>query len=187
MKTGVVGVSNVSRYLENQRIKTVNNLSNELREGAKEIERAAKRDAPKDFGRLAGSITTREISPMKFEVVASSQVAAVMEFGTGSKVQVESGFETYAIGFKGIKIANSGTLSDNILEWVKRKRIGQGRRGPALKRRRAKGETDAAFRRIAFLIARSIARFGVEAHPFLLHNFKEVSVKVLERLKNITK
>ena len=78
-------------------------VANEIEEAAKKIEEKASRRAPKDFGGsgLAGSITTREVNRLNWEVVAQKTYAPYVEFGTGGLVDVPAGLEDYAIQFKG--------------------------------------------------------------------------------------
>lgn len=185
MKAEIIGLDNVLRSFDLKKQSVVNRVGDELREAAKQIERLAKRDAPKNDGRLAASISTREKSVTDYEVVASAQTAPMMEFGTGSKAKVDSEFATYAMQFRGATVDNPGTLEENILDWVRTKGIGQARKGPALPRKKSAKQKDAEFRTVAFLIARSIRRYGVEAHPFLLRNFQTVRTELIKKLQKL--
>lgn len=68
------------------------------------IEKNAKRDAPKDTGFLANMISHSPTSPtgkMDYKVYSGAKYSAYVEFGTGALVDVPAGLENYAMQFKG--------------------------------------------------------------------------------------
>lgn len=76
-------------------------IKGELEAGARTIERNAKTQVPVDTGRLKNAISMFQVGPITFEIVAQTNYAAYVEFGTGTKVNVPAGLEDYAIQFKG--------------------------------------------------------------------------------------
>ena len=67
---------------------------------AKDIEADAKRNAPYDLGKLKQSIEAFKLGKNTWEIVAREPYAPYIEFGTGTKVKVPSGWEEIAIQFK---------------------------------------------------------------------------------------
>jgi len=72
----------------------------ELTASAVNITSNAKRMAPIDTGRLRGSIVPDTNTKFFKKVTANVFYAPYVEFGTGTKVQVPAGLETYAMQFK---------------------------------------------------------------------------------------
>jgi len=66
-----------------------------------QIEGDAKRLAPKNFGKLAQSISHSKPKPMNRKVTVNELYGAYMEFGTGAKVVVPTEFKDMAATFKG--------------------------------------------------------------------------------------
>lgn len=78
--------------------------------GAKLWAGNAKRDAPKDFGGLAQSISFMPTGKMSFTVVSGKEYSPYVEWGTITKVSVPSELQSYAIQFKGRGIKKNGGL-----------------------------------------------------------------------------
>ena len=68
-----------------------------------QIETDAKKLAPKNFGKLAQSISHAKVKPALYKVTVNEFYGAYMEFGTGSKVNVPAEFADMAATFKGKK------------------------------------------------------------------------------------
>ena len=68
-----------------------------------QIETDAKKLAPKNFGKLAQSISHLKVKPALYKVTVNELYGAYMEFGTGSKVNVPAEFADMASSFKGKK------------------------------------------------------------------------------------
>ena len=68
-----------------------------------QIETDAKKLAPKNFGKLAQSISHAKVKPALYKVTVNELYGAYMEFGTGSKVNVPAEFADMAATFKGKK------------------------------------------------------------------------------------
>lgn len=68
-----------------------------------QIETDAKKLAPKNFGKLAQSISHAKVKPALYKVTVNELYGAYMEFGTGSKVNVPAEFTDMAATFKGKK------------------------------------------------------------------------------------
>lgn len=66
-----------------------------------QIEADAKKNAPKNFGKLAQSISNSTPKFMQRKVTVNEFYGPYMEFGTGTKVQVPAEFKDMANSFKG--------------------------------------------------------------------------------------
>lgn len=73
----------------------------ELQAAAVNVERVASQRVPVDTGRLKNAISQRKVGNMSYEIVAQTNYAAYVEFGTGTGVDVPNGLESYAMQFKG--------------------------------------------------------------------------------------
>ena len=111
-----------------------------------QIETDAKKLAPKNFGKLAQSISHAKVKPALYKVTVNELYGAYMEFGTGSKVNVPAEFADMAATFKGKKQGTFKQGLEAIKVWCK-----------------AKGIPEAA----AYPIFAKILGAGVNPRPFL--------------------
>lgn len=157
----------------------------ELKNTAKEIRDGAKKDAPADQTRLAQLISDKEVKKTLFEVVAQSNYAGFVEFGTKSKTVVPAGLESIAAGLKGVTTGSSISLYQAILAWVKRKGIA-GRFSVKTRRRLgSKASNDQADRTAAFFISRSIRKYGVRPQPYFYKQIPPAEARLRQRVINL--
>ena len=88
-----------------------------------QIEADAKKLAPKNFGKLAQSISHLKVKPALYKVTVNELYGAYMEFGTGSKVNVPAEFADMASSFKGKKQGTFKQGLEAIKVWCKSKGI----------------------------------------------------------------
>ena len=88
-----------------------------------QIETDAKKLAPKNFGKLAQSISHAKVKPALYKVTVNELYGAYMEFGTGSKVSVPAEFADMAATFKGKKQGTFKQGLEAIKVWCKSKGI----------------------------------------------------------------
>lgn len=155
----------------------------EFKDAARRVSGIAQRKAPVDQGQLRRTISIKG-GDANYEVVVQNPIGVIQEFGTGKYALTKTApeFQPYGSSFKGIKIPGVGTLSENILGWVKRKNIGGTRKGPALGRKRSRKQKESEQKSLAFVISRAIARDGVKPHPFLLDTFAAEKKLLMQRL-----
>jgi HK97 gp10 family phage protein len=79
-----------------------------LERAAQVFVRNAKRDAPKDMGRLAQGISYMKTGALSFTIVSAQEYSPYVEWGTITKVKVPAGEQNYAIQFKGRGIKKNG-------------------------------------------------------------------------------
>ena len=88
-----------------------------------QIEADAKKLAPKNFGKLAQSISHAKVKPALYKVTVNELYGAYMEFGTGSKVNVPAEFKEMANSFKGAKQGTFKQGLEAIKVWCRAKGI----------------------------------------------------------------
>ena len=159
-------------------------IDGECMDAAGEWEELAKLDAPKDQGFLSQNIKPYQVGLMHYEVVSGSEVSAVMEWGTGSRMKVPSDLQSYASQFKGQP--SGGDYYDflnAILDWTKRKGIGGNYKGSIEKLSSKKKDQ---LVETAEAIAFSIIRHGVRPHPFFFVQQPIVEKNLFDRInKNV--
>lgn len=130
-----------------------------------QIEGDAKRLAPKNFGKLAQSISHSKPAPLSRKVTVNESYGPFMEFGTGTKVVVPDEFKDMALQFKGQK---SGLSFEQGLEAIK-------------VWCRAKGIDEKA----AYPIFAKILGAGVNPQPFLYPAWIKGKKDYLANLKRV--
>lgn len=150
-------------------------IKDEVNASALAIQSNAKKLSPVNLGTLRNSIYLQEqsVSNVKYmySVGAQASYAPYIEFGTGGKVSIPNGYESYANGFKG---KSSGKFKDMLMAltmWVQRKGIASGKNSKS----------------VAYMIAISILRKGLRAHPFLIPAFEAEKPKLKLRIEKILK
>jgi hypothetical protein len=88
-----------------------------------DMSKMAARLAPKFNGDLARTISPKQIKPLEWELVAQSEYAAYMEFGTKGYAKIPAGLEEYASKFRGKGRGSYNELVDNLTNWVRKKGI----------------------------------------------------------------
>ena len=145
------------------------NINATTEEAGNFIELKAKQLAPKNFGKLAQSISTSEKTKDNLKTVfvtVNELYGAYMEFGTGAKVVVPNEFKDMAASFKGVTTGTFEAGLKSIREWC-----------------RAKGIDEAA----AYPIFAKILGAGINPQPFLYPAFIEGKKQYLKDLDNLLK
>ena len=88
-----------------------------------QIEADAKKLAPKNFGKLAQSISHAKVKPALYKVTVNELYGVYLEFGTGTKVSVPAEFADMASSFKGKKQGTFKQGLEAIKVWCKAKGI----------------------------------------------------------------
>lgn len=145
-------------------------IKDEVAVSVLKIQSDAKKYAPVNLGMLRQSIYLLEKSngPGKFlfSVGTNVKYAPYIEFGTGGKVSIPSGYESYASHFK---TKTGGTFKEMLkalMMWVEKKGIANGKQSKS----------------VAYMIAVSILRKGLRPHPFLIPAFEQEKPKLKARI-----
>ena len=160
----------------------------EINASALNIQSNAKKNAPVNFGVLRNSIELKEElgdGKLIYTVGSKLSYAPYVEFGTGGKVTIPSGYENFAQQFKGKKGGTFQEMLKALIEWVKRKgitgtySIKTGRRTGNKKTQSKQNES------AAYAIAISILRKGLRPQPYLIPAYEQEIPKLKERIKKI--
>ena len=150
-------------------------IKDEVGASALKIYSDAKRLAPVNLGTLRNTIFIESVSPaankFMFTIGASARYAPYIEFGTGGKVSIPAGYESYASQFK---TKTGGTFKEMVkalMMWVEKKGIASGK------------QTKSA----AYIIALSILRKGLRPQPFLIPAFEQERPKLKLRIEKTIK
>lgn len=141
-------------------------INSETEAIAFQIEGDAKRLAPKNFGKLAQSISKSKVSDAKYKITVNEFYGGYLEFGTGTKVNVPAEFKDMAEGFRG---GRGGTFTqglESIKLWC-----------------RAKGIPEEA----AYPIFAKILGAGINPQPFLYPAWQKGKKDYLKNLKKVLK
>jgi HK97 gp10 family phage protein len=122
----------------------------------------AKRLAPKNFGKLAQSISYRKIKEFDYEITINAEYGAYLEFGTGTKVQIPPEFADMAASFKGKGRGSFKDGLESIKLWC-----------------RSKGIPEEA----AYPIFAKILGAGINPQPFLYPAYVKGKKDYFENLK----
>jgi len=160
-------------------IRGINSVLSELRAYGKDIEKQidaeteatviqiesdAKKLAPKNFGKLAQSISHSKIKPSNWKVTVNELYGAYMEFGTGTKVNVPAEFSEMAKSFQGKRGGSWKQALESIKIWC-----------------RAKGIDEKA----AYPILAKILGAGINPQPFLFPAYQQGKKDYLKNLKKL--
>lgn len=90
-----------------------------------QIENDAKNLAPKNFGKLAQSISNSKVKMSNYKVTVNEKYGAYMEFGTGKKFKphIDKDFNDMAKTFKGKKTGTFEQGLESIKAWCRAKGI----------------------------------------------------------------
>jgi HK97 gp10 family phage protein len=155
-------INQVINRLRNEVANITDEIEAVTRDNAYLIEQKSKQLAPKNFGKLAQSISNYKSGELQYTITVNETYGAYMEFGTGTKVQVPNDFKEIAESFRG----KSGGTFDEGLESIK-----------AWCRAKGIDEKDAKW------IFINILRNGIDPQPFLYPAYVEGKERYLNDLK----
>jgi HK97 gp10 family phage protein len=102
----VFGIDKLIGDLKAYSEKVEKGIDNAVKEAALNTETNAKMDCPVDMGILRNSIHTeafQDATGQGYEVLTLVEYAPYVEFGTGTRVSIPTGYDEYAAQFKGSK------------------------------------------------------------------------------------
>ena len=149
----ITGLNELKTIFNNISSKARANIQNEMRVVGSEWETLARRDAPKNRGRMAAS-SKAVVSGTTISFTNSSNYSPFLEFGTGRQFKAPAILGSYPSQFKGT--STGGDPIGKIAQWVKDRRLNAGSRN------KEKGA-----RSIAYAIFKKRMKFGSKPRPFL--------------------
>lgn len=183
IKVDLIGFDVYTRRINAAKSEIQEEVSAEIRLGGAKFVEGAKRDLINqggDTGGLLNSIKNVSLDRFATEPRADKFYAAFIEFGTKGKYRPIPGVDPSE--FKGIKRGNWKEFIEQIKAWVKRKGIGATY---SVKTRRKNRQTKDEIEGIAYMIARSIYRNGINPKPFFFKQIGPVKSHIRERLEKI--
>lgn len=136
-------------------------ITEEIKDAGRKWEQGAKRDAPRDQGRLAQSITSSS-KELQTEVFAGVDYAPYVEWGTKTKARVPSDISAYAAQFRGGK--GGGDAKKMIYAWMNRVGVPKERQ---------------------WIVFISIIVNGIKPHPFFFIQRPKVEADMIKNIKVI--
>jgi len=164
---GVKGISETLAKLNKFSKDVEKQINAKIEAAIIQIEADAKKLAPKNFGKLAQTISHSKVKNLTWKVTVNEVYGAYMEFGTGTKVQVPAEFTEIAKSFQGKK--TKGNLKDAleaIKVWCKSKGIDE---------------------KAAYPILAKILGAGVNPQPFLYPAYKKGEKELILNLETLVK
>lgn len=187
LKANVIGLDSYLKRLQTASKTVQAEVSGEIGAAAMKFRDDAARTAVAnggDRGTLAKSISAQQNNLFNWTVAVGATYGAFVEFGTKGKARVPAGFEDVAARFKGFK-GNGGKLYDAIYQWVKRKGLTATYSVKTKRRSKFTKSEEKRTQQIAFLIARSIYRYGITPKPFFYPQVTPGRNQLFERIKVI--
>ena len=169
-----------------EKVKT--DIALEINASALNIQSNAKKNAPVNMGGLRNSIQlTEQIGGGKlfYSVGSPLKYAPYIEFGTGGKVTIPSGYNDFANQFKGKSGGTFKELVLAIMDWVKKKGIVGTYSTKTQRRTGSKATQNKQNQSVAYAIALSIIRKGLRPQPFLLPAYESEKPKLIAKIKQI--
>jgi len=179
----ISGVKQIQDAIKRIDEKATKGLSDEMATASTNIQKAAKRNAPGNFGKLRQSIQVDTGNTLFKSVFSTVAYAPYVEFGTKKKVNIPSGWETFAAQYKGKGKGDYYDFLQAILLWVKRKKLAQ--KTNAATGRRSTKKSDLL--KVAESVAWHIIKNGVKPQPFMIPAYEAEKPKLIKRLKNLFK
>ena len=184
----VDGLSDMINALGKFSTKIENEIALEVAASALKIQTEAKKNAPVNLGTLRNSIhLTSTLTEKKtiYRVSTPLKYAPYVEFGTGGKVSIPSGYNDFAGQFKGQKGGNFKEMVLAIAEWVAKKGITGTYSVKTQRRTGGKSKKTKQNMSAAYAIAISILRKGLRPQPFLLPAFETEKAFLKSKIKDI--
>jgi hypothetical protein len=184
----LVGGKAVRRMFALAAVKLGPGLSKEMNASALNIQKAAKRMAPANFGKLRQSIKHNIGEPLMKSVYSDIGYAAYVEFGTKKKAMthpIHNGFAAYAAQFRGKGKGDYGDLILALIFYVKRNKLAGTYK---VKSKRRIGNRDQRLSedlRVAERMAYFILKNGIKPQPFLIPAYLDERPKLIKRIQNL--
>lgn len=163
---GFKGISQTIAKLQAFGKDTEKQINAEIEATAIQVEGDAKKLAPKNFGKLAQSISRKKVKNLVWKVTVNEIYGAYMEFGTGTKVKVPAEFTEMAKTFQVKGKGNWKDALESIKVWCRSKGIDE---------------------KAAYPILAKILGAGLNPRPFLYPAYKKGEKYLMLNLEKLLK
>jgi hypothetical protein len=182
----ITGLKEVQVQLEKLAKELPGKVDGIVSKGVKEMARDAKVDAPKDFGVMAGGITDKKNGFADYSMISNASYSPYLEFGTKGNYQPIPGIDASEFKGKGSKEGGKGFF-ENILAWVKRKRIAGTYSVKTRRRVGKKADIQKENEQVAFAIYMSIMKHGIKPHPFFFKQGDKHGPAIIKQIEQLVK
>jgi hypothetical protein len=182
----ITGLKEVQVQLEKLAKELPGKVDGIVSKGVKEMARDAKVDAPKDFGVMAGGITDKKNGFADYSMISNASYSPYLEFGTKGNYQPIPGIDASEFKGKGSKEGGKGFF-ENILAWVKRKRIAGTYSVKTRRRVGKKADIEKENEQVAFAIYMSIMKHGIKPHPFFFKQGDKHGPAIIKQIEQLVK
>ena len=172
----IKGMSETLSKFDKYGKKVQTEIKDEVGASALKIYSDAKKNAPVNLGTLRNTIFIESVSPaankFMFTIGARAKYAPYIEFGTGGKVRIPAGYETYASQFK---TKTGGTFKEMVLalmEWGLKKGYIESGKGA---------------KQHAYFMALKMLKNGLRPRAFLIPAFEQERPKLKLRIEKTIK
>jgi len=190
------GMDNLTKRLKTLQDDLTKGVAQEISASTMKIERDAKRNAPVNLGTLRQSIHSEStINGLTGRVIVDAKYGAYVEFGTGGKVSIPAGYESFAAQFKG---KSGGTMEEFIVAltlWVKRKGLAgtyqataydiSTKKASKIKRSGSAKTRKSEDEKLARFLAIKILRNGIRPQPYLIPAYEAEKPELFKRLTRL--
>lgn len=160
-----------------------------IRKGVTEMVDDAKKDVANnsfDTGRLAGGISLKTNGFADYSMTSNASYSPYIEFGTKGNYQPIPGIDASEFKGKGSKEGGKGFF-ENILAWVKRKRIAGTYSVKTRRRTGKKADIQKENEQVAFAIYMSIMKHGIKPHPFFFKQGDKHGPAIIKQIEQLVK
>jgi hypothetical protein len=157
--------------------------------GIKNMVRDAQKDVANnsfDEGNLSKGIEPKKNGFADYSMVSNASYSPYIEFGTKGNYQPIPGIDASEFKGKGSKEGGKGFF-ENILAWVKRKRIAGTYSVKTRRRTGKKADRERENEQVAWAIYLSIQKHGIKAHPFFFKQGDKHGPEIIKQIEQLVK
>lgn len=159
----------------------------EIASGTQRMAKVAKVNAPADMGDLRRKISARPVKFLSYELVAQTDYAAYVEFGTKSKFDnsISDEAKAAAAQFKGKGRGDLKAMERNLTAWVRRKGLAGTYSVKTKKRTGNKANQAKEDKQVARAIMFYILKYGIKPQPYFFPAYYSEKPKLIAQITNI--
>jgi hypothetical protein len=196
----ITGLKEVQAQIESFTKNLPKNADAIVKSGVNKMARDAKEEVPVDMGAMKGGISVKTNGFADYSLVSNASYSPYIEFGTKGNYQPIPGIDASEFKGKGSKEGGKGFF-ENILAWVKRKRIA-GTYSSGIKRKKGggfevggskgrrvgkKADIERENEQVAWAIYLSIQKHGIKAHPFFFKQGDKHGPEIIKQIEQLVK
>jgi hypothetical protein len=182
----ITGLKEVQAQIENFTKNLPKNADAIVKSGVNKMARDAKEEVPVDMGAMKGGISVKTNGFADYSLVSNASYSPYIEFGTKGNYQPIPGIDASEFKGKGSKEGGKGFF-ENILAWVKRKRIAGTYSVKTRRRTGKKADREREDEQVAWAIYLSIQKHGIKPHPFFFKQLGKHGPEIIKQIEQLVK